>query len=72
MPAADAEQAYATNSLIIKPLSANKSNNQSAAESPLGELSAADLSCSCRKEYTPAAVLTQEILQRYSLQDYET
>ena len=27
-------------------------------ESPLGELPAADLSCSCRKTYTPAAVLT--------------
>ena len=27
-------------------------------ESPLGELPAADLSCSCRKLYTPAAVLT--------------
>ena len=27
-------------------------------ESPLGELPAADLSCSCRKSYTPAAVLT--------------
>jgi hypothetical protein len=27
-------------------------------ESPLGELPAGDLSCSCRKSYTPAAVLT--------------
>ena len=27
-------------------------------ESPLGELPAADLSCSCRKSYNPAAVLT--------------
>ena len=27
-------------------------------ESPLGELPAADLSRSCRKSYTPAAVLT--------------
>ena len=28
---------------------------------PLGELPAADLSCSCRKSYTPAAVMTESI-----------
>ena len=40
-------------------------------ESPLCELPAADLSCSCRKSYTPAAVLTQKKSRKcISLQDH--